>query len=208
MAEEDCVPIGVADVVIAERALVFGEGQLGERLVEILGGHRERSGREGEHEDVDGGEDAGEARHTDALQEAGRVVDEAPLGVVALAGLLAHGFDHEAEAGSEVVVGHLLCSERFDALALLDALRRTPVARLRTWTPRKSGGSGSTLLGGGGRRRCWPWQLKVSCGVGRRPTSPSRPQRCSRPGGPRGGRRPGGRANGPPPRRARSATDR
>ena len=53
MAEEDCVPFGVADVVVAERALVFGEGQPGERLVEVLGGHEERRCREGEHEDVD-----------------------------------------------------------------------------------------------------------------------------------------------------------
>ena len=79
---------------------------------------------------MDEGEDAGEARHTDALQEAGGVVDEAPLGVVALAGLLALGFDHEAEAGGEGVVGDFLCSEGsyIYALALSDALRRAPVA--------------------------------------------------------------------------------
>ena len=100
--------------------MVFGEGQLGERLVEVPGGHEERSCREGDHEDVDEGEDAGEARHADALKEAGHVVDEAPLGVVALAGLLALGIDREMEAGGEGIEGDLLCSEGSDALAPLD----------------------------------------------------------------------------------------
>ena len=73
----------------------------------------------GEREDVDEGEDASEARRADALKEVSRV-NEAPLGVVALAGLLALGFDREVEAGGEGVVGDLLCSEGSDALSPLD----------------------------------------------------------------------------------------
>ena len=118
--------------MVGERALGIGEGPPGERLVEVLSGHEECSCREGEREGVDGGEDAGEAqRRADALEEVGRV-NEAPLGVVALAVLLALGFNRGVEAGGEGVVGDLLCSEGSDALAPLDGFWFAYLRRRRT----------------------------------------------------------------------------
>jgi len=117
--------VGTPHVVVGELVLVLVERHLREGAIEVLGAHPEGDAWKAKHKHVDQCEDAGEARHDDALEQRRGGVDTRALGVVALAELLA--LDHEPERTGEVVVGHLADGEGPLVLALPDRVDRSAV---------------------------------------------------------------------------------